>query len=99
MKRSAFLINTARGKVVDEEALAASLRDKKIAGAGLDVFENEPQVHPLLLALPNVVMMPHVGSATGETRLRMALLAAQNLLDLLEGRRPKNLLNPEVFRL
>jgi lactate dehydrogenase-like 2-hydroxyacid dehydrogenase len=99
MKRSAFLINTARGKVVDEEALAASLRDKKIAGAGLDVFENEPQVHPLLLALPNVVMMPHVGSATGETRLRMALLAAQNLLDLLQGRRPKNLLNPEVFRL
>jgi lactate dehydrogenase-like 2-hydroxyacid dehydrogenase len=98
MKRSAFLINTARGKVVDEEALAAALRDKKIAGAGLDVFENEPRVHPVLPSLPNVVMMPHVGSATGETRLRMAMLAAQNLLDLLEGRRPKNLLNPEVFK-
>jgi len=97
MKPSGFLINTARGKVVDEEALVAALREKTIAGAGLDVFENEPHVAPALLTLPNVVLMPHVGSATGETRLRMAMLAAQNLLDLLEGRRPKNLLNPEVF--
>jgi len=82
---------------VDEEALVEALREKRIAGAGLDVFENEPKVHPGLLSLPNVVLMPHVGSATGETRLRMAMLAAQNLLDLLDGRRPKNLLNPEVF--
>lgn len=97
MKRSAFLINTARGKVVDEEALAQAVSDKTIAGAGLDVFENEPHVHPEFLTMPNVVLMPHVGSATGETRLRMAMLAAQNLLDLLEGRQPKNLLNPEIF--
>ena len=97
MKPTAFLINAARGKVVDEEALVEALREKRIAGAGLDVFENEPKVHPGLLSLPNVVLMPHVGSATGETRLRMAMLAAQNLLDLLDGRRPKNLLNPEVF--
>jgi len=97
MKPTAFLINAARGRVVDEEALVEALREKRIAGAGLDVFENEPKVHPGLLSLPNVVLMPHVGSATGETRLRMAILAAQNLLDLLAGRRPKNLLNPEVF--
>jgi glyoxylate reductase len=97
MKPTAFLINTARGKVVDEEALVEALGEKRIAGAGLDVFENEPKVHSALLSMPNVVLMPHIGSATGETRLRMAMLAAQNLLDLFEGRRPKNLLNPEVF--
>ena len=98
MKPTAFLINTARGPMVDEEALAAALRDRAIAGAGLDVFEAEPRVHPVLLSLPNVVLMPHVGSATGETRLKMAMLAAENLLAALEGQRPPNLVNPEVLK-
>jgi glyoxylate reductase len=98
MKATAFVINTSRGPVVDEEALVAALRDGAIAGAGLDVFEAEPRVHPALLGLPNAVLMPHVGSATGETRLKMALLAAENLLVALEGKRPPNLVNPEAFK-
>jgi len=97
MKPTAFLINTARGKVVDEEALVEALQTRKIAGAGLDVFEHEPHVHPGLLKLDNVVLMPHVGSATAETRLRMARLAAENLLAVLEGRRPPNPVNPEAL--
>jgi glyoxylate reductase len=97
MRATAFFINTARGPVVDEEALVAALRNRAIAGAGLDVFEAEPRVHPALLGLPNVVLMPHVGSATGETRLKMAMLAAENLLAALDGRRPPNLVNPEVL--
>jgi glyoxylate reductase len=97
MKPSAFLINTARGKVVEEEALVKALKGGKIAGAGLDVFEGEPRVHAELLALPNVVLAPHIGSATGETRLKMALLAAENLLAALDGKRPPNLVNPEVL--
>jgi glyoxylate reductase len=97
MKPTAYLINTARGPVVDEEALAEALERRVIAGAALDVFEQEPHVHPTLLSLPNVVLAPHVGSGTTETRARMARVAAQNLLDLLDGKRPKTLLNPEVF--
>ncbi len=97
MKSTAFLINTARGRVVDEEALVAALRARKIAGAGLDVFEQEPQVHPALATMENVVLMPHVGSASAETRFKMAMLAAENLLAGLDGRRPPNLVNPEVF--
>ena len=97
MKPSAFLINTSRGKVVDEEALVAALEARKIAGAGLDVFEQEPRVHPALIEMPNVVLAPHVGSGTGETRLRMAMLAAENLLAALDGRRPPNVVNPEVY--
>ena len=97
MKPSAFLINTARGKVVDEEALVAALNAKTIAGAGLDVFEHEPHLHPELAKLDNVVLLPHVGSATGETRLAMAMLAAENLLAALEGHRPPNVVNAEVF--
>ena len=97
MKSSAFLINTARGKVVDENALVAALKVKTIAGAGLDVFEHEPHLHPELAKLDNVVLLPHVGSATGETRLAMATLAAENLLAVLEGRRPPNAVNPEVL--
>ncbi len=99
MKPTAFLINAARGLMVDEEALVAALRDRAIAGAGLDVFEREPQVHPALLGLSNVVLLPHVGSATADTRLKMAMLAAENLLAALEGRRPPNLVNPEVLGL
>jgi glyoxylate reductase len=98
MRSTAFLINTARGPIVDEEALVEALKSKRIAGAGLDVFEREPQVHPGLIELENVVLMPHVGSATTETRLRMAQLAAENLLAALAGRRPPNLVNPEVYR-
>jgi glyoxylate reductase len=99
MKPTAFLINAARGPVVDEAALAAVLRERAIAGAALDVFEGEPQIHPGLLSLPNVVLMPHVGSATGQTRLKMATLAAENLLAALEGRRPPNLVNPEALEI
>jgi glyoxylate reductase len=97
MKPTAFLINAARGKVVDEAALVEALEAKRIAGAGLDVFEQEPSIQPALLALPNVVLTPHVGSATSETRLAMAMLAVENLLAGLEGRRPPNPVNPEVY--
>jgi lactate dehydrogenase-like 2-hydroxyacid dehydrogenase len=97
MKPSAFLINTTRGKVVDEEALVAALKSGKIAGAGLDVFEHEPHVHPELLKLTNVVMAPHIGSASAETRLKMATLAAENLLAALDGRRPPNVVNAEIY--
>jgi glyoxylate reductase len=96
MKPTAILINTARGQVVEEEALVQALQAKKIAGAGLDVFEHEPRVHPALLEMPNVVLMPHVGSATAETRFKMATLAAENLLAALDGRRPPNVVNPEA---
>jgi len=97
MKPTAFLINTARGKVVDEEALVQVLKSRQIAGAGLDVFEHEPHLHPELLKLDNVVLLPHVGSATRETRLAMAMLAGENLIAALEGRRPPNVVNPEVY--
>jgi glyoxylate reductase len=85
MKRSAYLINTARGPVVDESALVWALRNHLIAGAGLDVYEREPQVHPDLLPLENVVLAPHLGSATTETRTAMADLAASNVIAVLSG--------------
>jgi glyoxylate reductase len=91
MKRTAILINTSRGPVVDERALAEALRDGVIAGAGLDVFEREPAVEPLLLELENVVLLPHIASASEETRTRMAVRAAQNILAFLDG---KPLLDP-----
>jgi glyoxylate reductase len=90
MKPTAFLINTSRGPVIDEEALAEALREKEIAGAGLDVYEKEPHVHPGLLTLQNVVLLPHIGSATVETRSRMAVMAAENLAAMLAGKPPKN---------
>jgi glyoxylate reductase len=86
MKRSAYLINTARGPVVDEEALAWALQQHLIAGAALDVFENEPKVHPDLLKLENVLLVPHLASATTETRTAMAELAADNVLAVLAGK-------------
>ena len=86
MKASATLVNIARGGVVDDAALAAALRERRIAAAGLDVFEGEPRVHPELLTLPNVVLTPHIASASVPTRLAMANLAADNLIAYLEGR-------------
>jgi glyoxylate reductase len=88
MRDDAYLVNTARGPVVDEAALAAALRDGVIAGAALDVFEREPEVHPELLGLENAVLVPHLGSATVETRTAMAELAAANALAVLAGEAP-----------
>jgi glyoxylate reductase len=88
MKNSAYLVNTARGPIVDEAALASALREGRIAGAGLDVYEHEPRVHPELLELDNVVLVPHLGSATVETRTAMAMLAADNALAVLSDERP-----------
>lgn len=90
MKHTAFLINTTRGPVVDESALADALLANEIAGAGLDVFEHEPEVEPRLLELDNVVLTPHLGSATVETRTEMALLAARNVEAVLTGGEPVN---------
>ncbi len=88
MRRSAYLVNTSRGPVVDEEALAWALRERMIAGAALDVYEREPQIHADLLTLENVVLAPHLGSATTETRTAMADLAVRNVLAVLRGQEP-----------
>ena len=93
MKPTAVLVNSARGGVVDDAALVQALRDKRIAGAALDVFEGEPRVHPGYLELRNVVMTPHIGSASRATRMRMCELAAANLGAVLEGRDPPNPVN------
>lgn len=98
MKSSAILINTARGPIVDEKALARALQDKTIAAAGLDVFENEPAVEPALLALENVVLLPHIASASLNTRTLMATMASDNLAAHYHGQPPPNILNPEVLR-
>ncbi len=97
MRPTSVLVNTSRGPVIDEAALAAALRDGEIFAAGLDVFEKEPEVHPDLLDAPNAVIVPHLGSATVDTRKAMGLLAADNLVAALEGRRPPTLLNPEAW--
>src|SRR5579863_6234145 len=96
MKPTAFLINTSRGPVVDEAALVAALEAGKIAGAALDVYEKEPRVHPGLVKRANVILAPHIASASVETRTKMAVMAVENVLAALEGRRPPNALNPEV---
>ncbi|MCB2229061.1 MAG: D-glycerate dehydrogenase [Desulfarculaceae bacterium] len=98
MKPTAYVINTARGEVIDEAALAAAVKSGEIAGAGIDVFENEPAIHPDLVANPSVVLLPHIGSASIETRTAMGMLDYDNLKAcLIEGKVPPNCLNPEVF--
>lgn len=97
MKKTAYLINTSRGLVVDEKALVRALKQGKIAGAGLDVYEKEPALTPGLTELENVVLLPHIASASVETRTRMAVMAAENLLRGLKGEIPPNLVNKEVL--
>ena len=96
MKPTATLVNIARGGIVDDAALAAALKDRRIAAAGLDVFEGEPKVHPDLLTVPNVVLTPHIASATLPTRLAMARLAADNLIAFFKGNGPLTPINPAV---
>lgn len=98
MKKDAILINTARGAVIREKDLVRALKEGLIFGAGLDVYENEPEIEEELKKLDNVVLLPHIGSATLETRTKMAMLAAENLIKALKGERPKYCVNPEVFR-
>jgi glyoxylate reductase len=97
MKPTAFIINTSRGPVVDEAALVAALEAKKIAGAALDVYEKEPQVHPGLVGRQDTILAPHIASASVETRTRMAVMACENVIAALDGRKPPNALNPELF--
>jgi glyoxylate reductase len=97
MKKTAFLINTARGPIVDEKALVQVLQKGGIRGAGLDVFENEPQVEPELLEMDNVVLLPHLGSATIGTRTKMAMIAVDNLLAVLHGKQAPNLVNNQIY--
>ncbi len=97
MKPTAVLVNTSRGPVVDEKDLANALEQGQIASAGLDVFEEEPVVEPGLLALENVVLVPHIGSASIKTRTRMCTMAAENAAAVLSGQRPPNPVNPEVL--
>jgi glyoxylate reductase len=99
MKRTAFLVNTSRGPVVDEAALAEALENKKIAGAALDVFEHEPKVHPALLTRKDVILTPHIASASVDTRTKMAVMAANNVVALFEGRRPPNAINADALGL
>jgi glyoxylate reductase len=98
MKPTAFLINTARGEIIREADLVKALAEKRIAGAGLDVFEHEPKIHPGLLKMDNVVLLPHIGSASLETRTKMGLVAAKNLIAFFNGEEPPNCLNPEIFK-
>ncbi len=97
MKPTAFLINTSRGPIVDEAALIRALAEKRIAGAGLDVFEHEPHVDPALLTMPNVVLTPHLGSAVTELRESMANVVVDNILAVLDGRQPPNCWNKEIY--
>ncbi len=97
MRSSAYLINTARGPIVDEKALVRALEEKRIAGAALDVYEQEPLVEPGLIGLPNVVLTPHLGSAALDTRERVAAILVDNVIAVIEGRPPPNLYNPQIY--
>ena len=98
MKKSAYLINTARGPIVDEKVLAKALQEDWIAGAGLDVYEKEPDIESELLNCENAVLLPHLGSATNETRTNMGLIAARNAIAIFNGETPPQLINPEIYR-
>jgi len=98
MKKTAIIINTSRGPVVDEQALIRALKEKWIFGAGLDVYEHEPEINDELKKLDNVVLQPHSASATFETRTKMAVMAAENMIAGLKGKIPPNCVNPEVFK-
>ena len=97
MKRTAFLINTARGPIIDEPALAQALAEGRIAGAGIDVYEHEPKIERALLTMNNVVLTPHLGSAVMELRERMAHVVVDNIAAIAEGRTPPNCINPTVL--
>ena len=97
MRPTAYLVNTARGPIVDEKALVRALEEKRIAGAALDVYEREPMVEPGLINLPNVVLTPHLGSAARDTRERTAVIVVENIVAVIEGRQPPNIFNPEIY--
>jgi lactate dehydrogenase-like 2-hydroxyacid dehydrogenase len=97
MKPTAVIVNAARGGIIDDAALIAALKERRLAAAGLDVFEGEPRFNPGFLELDNVALVPHIGSATRATRTAMAMLASKNLSAVLSGKRPPNLLNPEAW--
>ena len=99
MKKTAFLINTARGAIVEEAALVRALAKKQIAGAGLDVFEHEPKIDKTLTKMSNVVLTPHLGSATPEVREAMATIVVDNIMAFLGGHKLPNCVNPQVFAL
>ena len=98
MKPTAHLINVARGGIVDDAALISALRQRRLSGAALDVFEGEPKLNPDFLELDNVTLTPHIGSSSRATRLAMAMTAANNLIAALSGQRPPNLVNTEVWK-
>jgi len=98
MKKTAYLVNAARGPIVDEKALVKALREQEIAGCGLDVYENEPSVAAELLQMPNALLVPHIGSASIETRAKMSLMVAENIIAVLvKGQRPSNIVNPNIY--
>jgi lactate dehydrogenase-like 2-hydroxyacid dehydrogenase len=99
MKNTAFVINTSRGQIIDQRALIKALRNRWIAGAGLDVYEKEPICSSnALLRMNNVIILPHIGSATYQTRSKMARVAAENLLNILNGKEPLHLVNPQILK-
>ena len=98
MKKTAFLINTARGPVIDEIALLKALQNKTIAGAGLDVYENEPHLTPGLTELQNVTLLPHIGSSTIEARTTMSEVAIENIINIFNGKKPHAIKNPETLK-
>ena len=98
MKKGAFLVNTARGPVVDEHDLVEALKSGQLTGAALDVYDNEPNISPELIGMENVVLTPHIGGATDESVLRHSQMMADDIERFLKGERPKNLVNPQVWK-